>query len=196
MTGASPTVSTPVLGNMRGSSIGTSESASSASQITTTSLAAVVAGALTRRKHHCTWHRAMGIRMSLSFLSTVRMQKHRTKINAPPLLLASRCEYVEVARVLLTYGADRKARDSYIRTPLLLASMCGYVEVARVLLEHRADKDAQDKRGWSPLMHASKMGHLEVIRVLLEYGNPGRGWVVLIDSCVENLCIMHQAMDD
>ena len=87
-----------------------------------------------------------------------------------PLFAASRWGHVDVARVLLEYGADVNARDTHGQTPLHWPSQEGYLKVVELLLEHGATSNAQTERNNTPLHFASVWGRLEVVRLLLDHG--------------------------
>ena len=86
-----------------------------------------------------------------------------------PLHLTSEEGHVDVARMLMEFGADLSARDMDGWTPLHSASSMGHVNVVRILIESNADVSAQDMDGWTPLLWASSMGHVDVARMLLEF---------------------------
>ena len=102
-----------------------------------------------------------------------------------PLHTAADHGRVEVARVLLEYGANVGAEDNKRKTPLHIAIdykrlddlnermedyASGKVAVARVLLEHGANADAEDNEGKSPLHKAAEYGFVKGVRVLLKHG--------------------------
>ncbi len=101
------------------------------------------------------------------------------QVKLTPLHGAASSGHAGVARVLLGYGADLRARDRHGSTPLHLASSAGHVEVARVLYEYGADVTAQDYERRNPLHGALFEGHVEVARVLLEWGADARAKDIL-----------------
>ena len=83
---------------------------------------------------------------------------------------------VEVARVLLDYGANAKLETKECETALHIVSYGEYdseeqgVGMARLLLEHSVDVDARNEDSWTSLHFAAFQGRTEVARVLLEHG--------------------------
>ncbi|KAI9430022.1 hypothetical protein H4582DRAFT_2020678 [Lactarius indigo] len=51
--------------------------------------------------------------------------------------------YLDVARVLLGYGANVDEKDGEGRTPSEVASLKGYVEVRKLLSEHGKEHGAE-----------------------------------------------------
>jgi len=86
------------------------------------------------------------------------------------LHLASREGHVDVAHVLVEYGAIVTAKDTDGSTPLHWASRKGRVNVAHALVEHGADVTAQDTDRSTPLHWASRKGHVDVARALVGHG--------------------------
>ena len=107
-----------------------------------------------------------------------------------PLNVSSRLGHVEIARVLLKYGADTEARDVNDYGALEHVALEGHVELAQVLLEHGADANAQDKQRCTPLYCASQEGQLAVVQVLLSHGAD------VTAQCWNNQTPLHQAKDE
>ena len=92
-------------------------------------------------------------------------------IRSTPLHLASYGGYIDVARMLIEYGADLTAKDKTGMTPLHLASYRGHVDVTRMLIELGVDLTAQNNEGETPLHLASQEGGVvEVAHMLIERG--------------------------
>ena len=81
-----------------------------------------------------------------------------------------RSGHVDLARLLIEYGADAAAQSKDGTTPLHLASEGGHVDLDRLLIEHGADVAAQSKAGMTPLHLASKEGHVDLVRLLIKHG--------------------------
>ena len=79
---------------------------------------------------------------------------------------------VEVAELLLNYGADPDIRDGDGYTPLLnLASgLHESVDLVAVLLDHGADLGAVDYHGRTPLFHVAERFHKDLFYLLLDRG--------------------------
>jgi ankyrin repeat protein len=74
---------------------------------------------------------------------------------------------VDLAQLLIDYGADVTASDKGGSTLLHRASRNGHVRLARLLVEHGADATAQDNDGSTPLHQASRRGSVDLARSLL-----------------------------
>ena len=95
----------------------------------------------------------------------------KVHFNRTPLHAASRMGHVDVAQVLLEYGADVHARNGHDITPLYCASVEGHLKIVQVLLEHGAVVNTQNNYDQStPLHQASGSERLEIVRLLLDHG--------------------------
>jgi len=82
---------------------------------------------------------------------------------------AARQGHTEIARLLITSGAEVDAR--YIgATPLFEASDRGHVDVAELLIADGADINARDSYGSTPLQAAASQGHTDIVKMLLSKG--------------------------
>ncbi len=79
---------------------------------------------------------------------------------------------VEVAELLLNYGADPNIRDKDGYTPLL--NLAGdsreSVDLVAVLLDHGADPNVVDYHGRTPLFHVAERFHIDLFYLLLSRG--------------------------
>jgi ankyrin repeat protein len=107
-----------------------------------------------------------------------------------PLQFACHQGHLEVARLLLNCGADKKKTDNGGCTPLHLACFRGHLELVRLLIDRGADKEKARNDGSTPLHLACFWGHLEVVRLLLDCGADNEaadkyGNTPLHDACDE-----------
>jgi len=84
-------------------------------------------------------------------------------------------ERFELARFLLSHGADPNTPDKFGATPLHEVASNNDVELARIIIEEGtgADVNARDQYGSTPLHEACANGYPEIARFLLSHGaNP------------------------
>ncbi|MHC9544834.1 MAG: ankyrin repeat domain-containing protein [Vulcanimicrobiota bacterium] len=87
--------------------------------------------------------------------------------------LFSSLQYVikkDMAMLLLSHGADIKARNSQKETPLHLASVYGDQEILKAIVSRGAEIDARDAYGETPLHKASGSGIVDTARFLINCG--------------------------
>jgi ankyrin repeat protein len=107
--------------------------------------------------------------------------QHEAPVNAPaqsrafawqstPLHSAVAARRPEIARILLSNGADVNALDGVKSTPLYAAAFGGQIEMVRLLLEHGADINAPGADGLTPLMIARDRNHAAVAELLDQEG--------------------------
>jgi len=101
----------------------------------------------------------------------VQNQNHPT-----PLHFASLFGRLDIARVLLDYGATVNSEEYFGWTPLHLVAAGPYnfeqdrIRIAQLLLERGADVNAQGEDSETPLHLASYVGRVAIARVLLDRG--------------------------
>jgi ankyrin repeat protein len=76
----------------------------------------------------------------------------------------------DIAKLLLSRGANVNAQTKNGITTLLVATEKGYAEVVEALLEYNADVNCTVKNDMTPLHIAAQKGHLHVVEVLLKFG--------------------------
>ena len=83
---------------------------------------------------------------------------------------------VEMARLLLSFGADVERQHSLGTTALHFAARAGQTEMAALLLEHGADPQRRPKRklggiAATPLELAEERGHADTLKLLREHAS-------------------------
>uniref|UniRef100_A0A8C6SFM7 Ankyrin repeat protein n=1 Tax=Neogobius melanostomus TaxID=47308 RepID=A0A8C6SFM7_9GOBI len=86
-----------------------------------------------------------------------------------PLHIAAKKNQMEIATVLLQYGAETNIQTKQGVTPLHLASQEGHI--VNFLLQNGASVNAKTKNGYTPLHQAAQQGNTHVINVLLQFGS-------------------------
>ncbi|NEQ42911.1 MAG: ankyrin repeat domain-containing protein [Leptolyngbya sp. SIOISBB] len=84
------------------------------------------------------------------------------------LTYAARDGHTDIARVLITTGADVNWIDGEGVTPLILAAFKGHVELAALLLNHGADTTVVDQWSQTALDYALRRGEDDAIAQLIQ----------------------------
>jgi ankyrin repeat protein len=93
-----------------------------------------------------------------------------TADGATPLHLAARRNQVEIARLLLSAGANPDSRQDDQRTPLIEAAANSALETAQLLLSSAAGVNRSSSDGTSPLHASALNGSFELTRLLIAAG--------------------------
>jgi hypothetical protein len=118
------------------------------------------------------------------------MEEPRDKDGRTELLLATRADDVERARVLIAAGADVNAKDLIADTPFLYAAAEGRLDILRLILATgRANLADTNRYGGNALIPAAHHGHPEVVRELLKttiaIDHVNRlGWTALLETII------------
>lgn len=87
-----------------------------------------------------------------------------------PLIAASECGHVEIAKFLLENGANVEARNNEMMTPFYCAALNGHVKIIQLLFDHNADVNARQINNSTPVHAAVESGHIEVVKMLIAQG--------------------------
>lgn len=99
------------------------------------------------------------------------VESYRDQLNFTPLMFAAEAGDTEIARILLSIGADLETTDKDGQTALHLAAENGRTELVDMLLsDYKPRMNVRDKISRVPIQEAAKWGHLEVVKILIEKG--------------------------
>jgi ankyrin repeat protein len=99
-----------------------------------------------------------------------RRRRPPTSAGNTPLHWAAETGRLDLAKLLLEYGADVNAKNQAGQTPLYFAARANQMELAKFLSARKAKINAPDTFGRTPLWEASLRGHKEMMQWLLEQG--------------------------
>jgi ankyrin repeat protein/tetratricopeptide (TPR) repeat protein len=92
------------------------------------------------------------------------------KTPGTPLIVAVEKGQMEVARFLISRGADLEARTWNGLTPLLVLSYDNRPEFTSMLIDAGANVDAANAYGWTAILIGAHCGHIEPIKLLVDAG--------------------------
>lgn len=107
-----------------------------------------------------------------------------------PLMIATRANRVEIARLLIEAGADVNAKDNIRDTPFLYAGAEGRDEILTLILATgKADLADTNRYGGNALIPAAHHGHPSTVKILLDAGIAvnhvnALGWTALIEAVI------------
>ena len=76
----------------------------------------------------------------------------------------------EVARVLISNGANIEQYNASGDTALIVACRCGNISCVNLLLMHKADPNLLSTYETTPLIQAAVNDHADIVSLLIEYG--------------------------
>lgn len=101
--------------------------------------------------------------------SDLNLNSHNT-LDATPLQGAAANNWIDLARLYLSRGANINCRSEGGGTPLHEAAGNGFVEFARLLIEKGADVNQKDDKGKTPLTIALESKQASTAKLLSEHG--------------------------
>jgi len=88
-----------------------------------------------------------------------------------PLVMAARCNLIEIVRLLLDNGADIEAKDGGLNNALdWVAANNGDINIDKLLIKKGCKLDEQDESGNTALIHASIHFNIDRIKLLILAG--------------------------
>jgi len=105
------------------------------------------------------------------------------------ILIATRANAIEAARVLIEAGADVNAKDRQHDSPYLYAGAEGRLEILKMTVEAGADLCAVNRYGGTALIPAAHHGYPDVVRYLLTTRTNINhvnflGWTALLEAVI------------
>ena len=94
----------------------------------------------------------------------------KNKLNATPLQGAAAFNWIELAKLYLSRGANVNCRSEEGGSPLHEAAANGFLEFARLLIDNGADVNQRDDNGKTPLTNALDFKKPEIAKLLREHG--------------------------
>ena len=110
--------------------------------------------------------------------------------NKTPLHITARCGLLNIAKLLVSYGAQVNSIDAGCCTPLHWAASRGDHEFVEFLLMHGANVNARDLANSTATHEAAKNDHQATIRTLLRY-NADTSIIDLAGCCASDLASPH-----
>lgn len=106
------------------------------------------------------------------------------------LLIATIHRHSEMAKLLVSYGADVNQQADNLDSPFLYAGATGQTELLRLFLENHARFDVFNRYNGSALIPACERGHVETVRLLahtkdypIDHVNR-LGWTALLEAVI------------
>jgi len=94
----------------------------------------------------------------------------RNKLNATPLQGAAANNWIELATLYLSHGANVNCRSEEGISPLAEAAANGFPDFAKLLINNGANVNQKDDKGKTPLAYAEEYKHPEIAKLLRDHG--------------------------
>lgn len=112
-----------------------------------------------------------------------------------PLMVALFNGQEETAMMLLSRGANVRAKANRGYEPIHWAALNGYARAVKFILGKGGNVNAETEYGWTPLLQAASRGHVEIARLLLDRGamvnaSEHEGWTPLHKACANGYAQM------
>lgn len=106
------------------------------------------------------------------------------------LLVATEKQFVNMAKLLIEYGADVNLQDNRLESPFLTAAVLGNSELIALYLENGARFDVFNRYYGTALIPACERGHVEIVKMLtqtpyfpIDHINK-LGWTALLETII------------
>ncbi|GBM98995.1 Ankyrin-3 [Araneus ventricosus] len=110
----------------------------------------------------------------------------KNKKSVTPLYIAADLDQCEIAKFLLSKGADPNAKSGGVNVPLHMAAVKGYSEMVKILLKEGADCSITDAHGTSSIEFAIRLKHPDIVKILLSHSK-----VDVNSYCCKGCSLLH-----
>lgn len=105
-----------------------------------------------------------------------------------PLMVALFNGHEETAMMLLSRGANVRAKAKRGYEPIHWAALNGYERAVKFIIAKGGNVNAETEYGWTPLLQAASGGHVGIARLLIDKGamvnaSEHEGWTPLHKAC-------------
>lgn len=116
-----------------------------------------------------------------------------------PLMVALFNGHEETAMMLLSRGANVRAKARHGYEPIHWAALNGYERAVRFIVSKGGNVNAETEFGWTPLLQAASRGHVGIGRLLITRGatvnvHEHEGWTPLHKACANGYVEMVQLL--
>ncbi len=116
-----------------------------------------------------------------------------------PLMVALFNGHEETAMMLLSRGANVRAKARHGYEPIHWAALNGYERAIRFIVNKGGNVNAETEFGWTPLLQAASRGHVGIARLLITKGatvnvHEHEGWTPLHKACANGFVEMAQLL--
>ncbi|XP_077992513.1 fibronectin type 3 and ankyrin repeat domains protein 1-like [Glandiceps talaboti] len=111
------------------------------------------------------------------------------KYGLSPLMSSSQKGYLNIAELLIEYGADINLQNDSGKNALMLSCFAGHLEIVKLLRSHGAEWDSRDKGGSTPMHWAVDSSNTRLLKWIIDDGCPAdirdkhSGWTPLMRAC-------------
>lgn len=134
-------------------------------------------------KYHKTGNETNEIKTLIEQGADVNARNERERYETPLMYACGSYDYdklgngnLELAKFLISKGADVNAKDVLGLSALGSSALCGNVEITKLLIDNGADVNIQDSQSVTPLMNAQfvikekQQEAIEIAKILIENG--------------------------